>query len=129
MKSAQPAIPISKKRNIAVSINAVGFHIMAKAKKIAEIIIYFLTEDSDDRTHTPFLISFFVSSLISLCTLFSLSSFFLIVLIITKPERRAKSVRDKTHRSVLLSINTKKAPIPLVNHKRIRNHEREKNHV
>ena len=31
------------------------------------------------------------------------------------PERRAKTVKARTQRSVLLSTNTKKAPIPLVN--------------
>ena len=44
----------------------------------------------------------------------------------TKPLYNASIINDNTHRSVLLSINTKKAPIQELSHCKIRNHPKHK---
>jgi len=87
--------PTSKRAKITVSINAVGFAITAKAKKSPERIRYF-----------------------KLCLLSVWIPFFWKWLKKINPPRRARVVKARTPISVLLSTNTRKAPIPLVNRRR-----------
>lgn len=84
---------IIKTANTTTSINAVGFPIAARAKNTPEMIRYF--RDS--------LLFFFFSKIC--CVIYCIA---------TNPHKIANNVKVITPKSVLLSTNTRNAPIPLV---------------